>query len=226
MGAFLTRNGLFSVLGVKQPGVLQNESCLRSILARWENILFAAKADPTWRAFYLEKLKEAIKPSQTQLSEIASEMLFLEPTLTPEHLEILLRHLLNVYFDDHKLCAVLSKLLADPKNEELLKGALSTVESALAELDLQLWNTDEMQPKDAGAFLMFPLLRWRITGVSDVVSRRVFLRGLKMALLPARRSDGSLAGWPAASSVSRMWHLCCGRRVKQLSRMLSSTARR
>jgi hypothetical protein len=52
-----------------------------------------------------------------------------------------------------------------------------------------------MQPKDAGAFLMFPLLRWRITGVSDVLSRRVFLRGLKMALLPARRPDGNLAGW-------------------------------
>jgi hypothetical protein len=54
-----------------------------------------------------------------------------------------------------------------------------------------------MQPKDAGAFLMFPLLRWRITGVSDVLSRRVFLRGLKMALLPARRPEGNLAGWPS-----------------------------
>ena len=89
------------------------------------------------------------------------------------------------------------RLLADPKNEELLKGAFSSVDSALAELDLQPWNADEMQPKDAGAFLMFPLLRWRITGVSDVLSRRVFLRGLKMALLPARRPDGSLAGWPS-----------------------------
>ena len=43
---------------------------------------------------------------------------------------------------------------------------------------------------------MFPLLRWRIAGVSDVLSRRVFLRGLKMALLPARRPEGNLAGWP------------------------------
>src|ERR1700677_3398694 len=124
-------------------------------------------------------------------------MLSLEPSLTPEHLVILLGHVLHVYFDDHKLCAALSKLLAAPKNEELLKGALSTVESALAALDLQPWNADEMQPKDAGAFLMFPLLWWRITGVSDVVSRRVFLRGLKLAFLPARKSDGSLAGWPS-----------------------------
>jgi hypothetical protein len=74
---------------------------------------------------------------------------------------------------------------------------LATVDSALADLDLQPWNADEMQPKDAGAFLMFPLLRWRITGVSDVLSRRVFLRGLKMALLPARRPEGTLAGWPS-----------------------------
>ena len=71
------------------------------------------------------------------------------------------------------------------------------MDSAIAELDLQPWNADDMQPKDAGAFLMFPLLRWRITGVSDVLSRRVFLRGLKMALLPARRPEGSLAGWPS-----------------------------
>jgi hypothetical protein len=108
-----------------------------------------------------------------------------------------LKHLIHVYFDDQKLCAALSKLLAAPKNEELLKGASSPVDSALEELDLQPWNADEIQPKDAGAFLMFPLLRWRIKGVSDVLSRRVFLRGLKMALLPARRPEGNLAGWPS-----------------------------
>lgn len=186
-----------AVLGVKQPGVMQNEPCLRSILARWENILFAAKADPTWRASYLEKLKEAIRPLQSHLSEIASEMLSIEPSLTSENLDILLRHLIHVYFDDHKLCAALSKLLAEPTNKELLKSALSSVDSALAELDLQPWNADEMQPKDAGAFLMFPLLQWRITGVSDVLSRRVFLRGLKMALIPARRPEGDFAGWPS-----------------------------
>jgi len=71
------------------------------------------------------------------------------------------------------------------------------VDSALADLDLQPWNADETRPKDAGAFLMFPLLRWRITGVSDVASRRVFLRGLKMALQPARRPEGTLAGGPS-----------------------------
>jgi hypothetical protein len=196
-GRFPDPEWAIAVLGVKPPGVMQNEPCLRSILTRWENILFAAKADPTWRASYLEKLKEAIRQSQSHLSEIASEMLSIEPSLSSEHLDILLRHLIHVYFDDHKLCAALSKLLVDPTNEELLKGALSSVDSALAELDLQPWNADEMQPKDAGAFLMFPLLRWRITGVSDVLSRRVFLRGLKMALLPARRPEGNLAGWPS-----------------------------
>jgi Calcineurin-like phosphoesterase len=196
-GRFPDPEWAIAVLGVKPPGVMQNEPCLRSILARWETILFAAKADPTWRASYLEKLEEAIRPSQSHLSEIASEMLSMEPSLTSEHLDILLRHLVYVYFDDHRLCASLSKLLAVPKNEELLKGATSSVDSALAELDLQPWNADETRPKDAGAYLMFPLLRWRTTGVSDVVSRRVFLRGLKMALLPARRPEGSLAGWPS-----------------------------
>lgn len=196
-GRFPDPEWAIAVLGVKPPGGMQNEPCLRSILARWENILFAAKADPTWRASYLEKLKEAIRPSQSHLSEIASEMLSIEPLLTSEHLDILFPHLVHVYFDDHRLCAALSKLLADPKNEELLKGAKSSVDTALAELDLQPWNADEMRPKDAGAYLMFPLLRWRTTGVSDVVSRRVFLRGLKMALLPARRPEGSLAGWPS-----------------------------
>ena len=196
-GRFPEPDWAIAVLGVKPPGVMQNEPCLRSILARWENILFAAKADPTWRASYLKKLKEAIKPSQPHLSEIASEMLSMEPSLTPEHIEILLRHLLHVYFDDYKLCAALSKLLADPKNEELLKGALPSVDSALAELDLQPWNADEMNRKTQERILIFPLMRWRITGVSDIVSRRVFLRGLKMALLPARRPEGNLAGWPS-----------------------------
>jgi hypothetical protein len=196
-GRFPDPDWAIAVLGVKPPGAMQNEPCLRSILSRWENILFAAKADATWRASYLEKLKAAITPSQAHLSEIATEVLSIDPGLAPQQLDILLKHVVHVYFDDQKLCATLSKLLADPKNEETLKGALATVDSALADLDLQPWNADEMQPKDAGAFLMFPLLRWRITGVSDVVSRRVFLRGLKMALLPARRPEGTLAGWPS-----------------------------
>lgn len=196
-GRFPDPDWAIAVLGVKPPGAMQNEPCLRSILSRWENILFAAKADATWRASYLEKLKEAIRPSQPHLSEIASEMFSIDPVLTPEHLDVLLRHLAHVYFDDQRLCAALSKLLADPKNEGLLKGASSCVDSALTDLDLQPWNADEMRPKDAGAFLIFPLLRWRITGVSDVVSRRVFLRGLKMAILPARRPEGTLAGWPS-----------------------------
>jgi predicted MPP superfamily phosphohydrolase len=194
-GRFPDPEWAIAVLGVKPPGPMQSESCLRNILSRWENILFAAKADPTWRASYLDKLKEAIKPSQPHLAEIASEMLSLDPSLTPDQLDILLKHLIHVYFDDQKLCAKLSTLLADVKNEDLLKGASSSVDSALSDLDLQPWNADEMRPKDAGAFLMFPLLRWRITGVSDVVSRRVFLRGLKMALQPARRPEGMLAGW-------------------------------
>jgi hypothetical protein len=196
-GRFPDPDWAIAILGVKSPGAIQNEPCLRSVLSRCENILFAAKADATWRASYLQKLKEAIKLSQPHISEVASEMLSIDPSLTPEHLDILLRHLTHVYFDDQRLCASLSRLLADPKNEELLKGASSCVDSALADLDLQPWNADEMQPKDAGAFLMFPLLRWRITGVSDIVSRRVFLRGLKMALLPARRPEGTLAGWPS-----------------------------
>lgn len=186
-----------AALGIQPPGMMQNEPCLRRVLARWENILFAAKADSAWRAAYLAKLKEEINPAHKHLSEIAGEMLAIELELSSEHLAILLRHLLTVYFDKSNLCAALSKLLVDPKNEELLKDASSLVDNALQELDLQPWNADDMQPKDAGAFLMFPLLRWRIAGVSDTVSRRVFLRGLKMALLPARRAEGGLAGWPS-----------------------------
>jgi hypothetical protein len=192
-GRFPDPDWAIAALGVKPPGIMQNEPCVRSILPRWENILFAA----TWRTSYLEKLRNALKPSQPHLAEVASEMLSLDPSLTPEHLDTLLRLVIKVFFDDQRLCAKLSTLLADVKNEGLLKGASSTVDSALADLDLQPWNADETRPKDAGAFLMFPLLRWRITGVSDVVSRRVFLRGLKMALQPARRPEGTLAGGPS-----------------------------
>ena len=196
-GRFPDPDWAITVLGVKPPGIMQNEPCLRSILSRWENILFAAKADAMWRASYIEKLRNALKPSQPHLEDVASEMLSLDPSLTPEQLDILLRLVIQVFFDDQRLCAKLSTLLADVKNEGLLKGASSSVDSALTDLDLQPWNADEMRPKDAGAFLMFPLLRWRITGVSDVVSRRVFLRGLKMALQPARRPEGTLAGGPS-----------------------------
>lgn len=185
-----------TVLGVKPAGQMQNQPCQRSIVSRWDSILFATKTDTVWRDSYLEKLKQAITPPAAHLSEIAVEMLSIDPSLSLEHLRILLTHLVGIYYDDDKLCAHLSKLLADPKNEDLLKQAAASVDAGIADLDLQPWDVDEARPKDAGAYLMFPLLRWRISGVSDITSRRVFLLGLKMALFPPRRADGELTGAP------------------------------
>jgi hypothetical protein len=186
-----------AALGVKPLQDMQNQPCQRIIVARWESILFASKADPAWRASYLKKLEEALSTSAGNISQIGSEMLAIESSLSVEHLNILLRHLVHEYYDDDNLCAALSKLLADAKNHDLLKQAAETVNAAIAELDLQPWNPDEARPKDAGAFLMFPLLRWRISENSETVSRRVFLRGLKMALLPPRRADVYVGSLPS-----------------------------
>ena len=120
-GRFPDPEWAIAVLGVKPPGAMQNEPCLRSILSRWENILFAAKADPTWRASYLEKLKVAIKPSQPYLSEVASEMLSIDPSLTPEHLDILLRHLTHVYFDDQQALRRAIQTAGGPQERRIIE---------------------------------------------------------------------------------------------------------
>jgi len=79
---------------------------------------------------------------------------------------------------------------------DAIRGVSPTINVLLSQLDLEPWNVDEGHPNDAGAYLLLPLLRWLITGSTDVPSRRVFLRGIKMVLTPPRRPDRELSGLP------------------------------
>jgi hypothetical protein len=54
-------------------------------------------------------------------------------------------------------------------------------------MDGQPWDSDQSHPRDAGPYLLIPLVSWKITGKTDDRSKRVFLRGLRMALMPERQ---------------------------------------
>lgn len=185
-----------TVLGQRAPGGYQNQHCMITLLSLWRILLFVAKSDTGWRFKYLLRLKDVVSAEGPNLCAVASELLSLDHSLSPEHLNIVLRHVAQSTFDDHELYPRLSEWLADGAPKETLDQAASLVNSVLAELDLQPWDIDEGHPKDAGAYLMFPLLHWRIEGATDIVSRRVFLRGLKMALMPPRTRDHQLSGLP------------------------------
>ena len=99
--------------------------------------------------------KEAIKLSQPHLSEVASEMPSIDPSLTPEHLDILLGTL--------PMCTSTISGFAPPyptagglKNEELLKGVSSCVDNALADL-IRPWNADNPAERRGGVFNVPPL---------------------------------------------------------------------
>jgi hypothetical protein len=167
-----------------------------TLLKLWRIALFVAKNDKDWRNRYLARLKQAISDNGPSLSSVANEVLDIDHSLSSEHLNIVLRHVVHMTFDDHNLYPRLAQWLSTPEAKGHLDEASNSVDAVLAELDLQPWNVDESHPKDAGAYLMFPLLRWQLAGATDIVSRRVFLRGLKMAMLPPRSSDRQLSGLP------------------------------
>jgi predicted MPP superfamily phosphohydrolase len=202
-GALATAYGIFpeptwalTAIGQRAPSGFQDQHCMLTLLNLWRIALFAAKSDSDWRNRYLTVLKKGISGNGTNLSAVASELLEIDQSLSAEHLGIVLKHVVQTTFDDQNLYPRLAYWLSTPEAQEALAGASSTVDAVLAELDLQPWNVDEASPKDAGAYLMFPLLRWRLAKATDIVSRRVFLRGLKMAVLPPRSSDRQLSGLP------------------------------
>jgi hypothetical protein len=183
-------------IGQRAPGGYQNQHCMMTLLKLWRIALFVAKDDKDWRSRYLAGLKQAISDNGPSLAAVASEVLDIDHSLSAEHLNIVMRHVVQTNFDDHDLYPRLAQWLSTLEAKGALDEASSSVDAVLAELDLQPWNVDESHPRDAGAYLMFPLLRWQLAGATDIVSRRVFLRGLKMAMLPPRSSDRQLSGLP------------------------------
>jgi hypothetical protein len=202
-GALATAYGIFpdptwalTAIGQRVPSGFQDQHCMVTLLNLWRIALFAAKSDSDWRNRYLAVLKKAISGDGTNLSAVASEVLEIDRSLSPEHLDIVLKQVVQTTFDDQNLYPRLAHWLSTPEAQGALAGASNTVDAVLAELDLQPWNVDEASPKDAGAYLMFPLLRWQLAKATDIVSRRVFFRGLKMAVLPPRAPDRQLSGLP------------------------------
>jgi hypothetical protein len=183
-------------IGQRAPGGFQNQHCMLTLLRLWRIALFVAKNDNDWRSRYLARLKRAISDNGPSLSSVASEVLEIDHSLNAEHLNIVLKHVVQTIFDDHDLYPRLAQWLSTQEAKGTLEEASSSVDAALTELDLQPWNADESHPMDAGPYLMFPLLRWRLADATEIVSRRVFLRGLKMAILPPRSSDRQLSGLP------------------------------
>ena len=203
-GALMTSYGLLpepewaiATMGQKPENRLENQHCMLTLHGLWRSMLFVAKQNEEWRSAYVARLKTSISNHGPSLAPMASALFSIEHSLCSEHLRIVLRHIAETAFDDYGLYESLADWLSLPESRDLIAQESDTIDAVIEELDLQPWDVDEGYPKDAGAYLMFPLLRWRIGGATDVVSRRVFLRGLKMALMPPRDAGRKLSGLPS-----------------------------
>jgi predicted MPP superfamily phosphohydrolase len=183
-------------IGQKRPGGLQNQHCMTVLQSVWRIALYVAKNDQEWRSEYIAKLRENLPTSGENLSAIAQEVLEIDGALSIEHLDAVLRRLIVEMFDNYELVASLSWWLSQTAAIDVIRSVSPTIDVLLSQLDLEPWNVDAGHPKDAGAYLLLPLLRWVISGATDVPSRRVFLHGMKMALTPPRRSGRELTGLP------------------------------
>jgi hypothetical protein len=140
-----------------------------------------------WRSRYIAELNRGLSTQSGDVSAIASELLDNQGWLSPEQLSIALRRLTQDIFDDHRLTASLSDWLAGEVPETLVLSLAGPIEQGLSTLDGQPWDSDRSYPRDAGPYMLLPLLQWKLLGKTDDRSKRVFLRGLRMALMPERQ---------------------------------------
>jgi hypothetical protein len=175
------------ILGYRRPRPVPEDQCHSRIVEMWQGILAAARDDKGWQLSYVAELDRALSAEAGNVSALGSELLATRRWLSPEQARIVFRQLTRDIFDDHGLAAGLSEWLAGSLSDGVRSSLADLVEQGLSSLDGQPWDSDLSHPKDAGPYLFFPLLLWRITGQSDDRSKRVFLRGLRMAFMPERQ---------------------------------------
>jgi hypothetical protein len=117
----------------------------------------------------------------------ASQLLDMDGQLAPQEVGTVLLRLTQDIFDDYGITAALANWLCGDIPAGLASAVLAASGSAIVRLDTQPWDSDQSIPRDAGPYLLAPLLAWKIAGRSDDPSRRVFLRGLRMAFTPERQ---------------------------------------
>jgi hypothetical protein len=173
------------ILGYRPPSVPRDD-CMRRFVATWRALLAARQDNEKWRASYASALAMWIGSGSGEVLAFASDLLEIRGRLEPGEVEIVFSGFTRALFDDYHLTAQLSSWLSGETRADVWSAVGVAVEKGLSTLDAQPWDSDRSSPRDAGPFLVLPLLRWKTAGQSDEQSKRVFLRGVRMALMPER----------------------------------------
>jgi len=176
-----------AILGYRQARPVPQDQCHSRLIEMWRIILGVGRGDPNWRSRYIAELDRALSANSGDVSAIASELLANQGWLNPEQLSTALRQLIQDVFDDHRLTAGLSDWLSGEIPGAIGLSLAGPIEQGLSTLDGQPWDSDKSHPRDAGPYMLISLLRWKLSGQTDDRSKRVFLRGLRMALMPERQ---------------------------------------
>jgi hypothetical protein len=150
-------------------------------------LLGTGRLEKQWQARYVAELDEALSAETGHVSAVAAALLEARKGLSSEQVTIVFRRLTKDIFDEHHLYAGLADWLSREIPMEVSSSLGLCIEQGLSALDGQPWDSDQSHPRDAGPYLLIPLLGWKMTGKADDRSKRVFLRGLRMALLPERQ---------------------------------------
>jgi hypothetical protein len=176
-----------AILGYRQARPLPQDQCHSRLIEMWRVILGVGGGEPDWRSRYIAELNRTLSAQSGDVSAVASELLANQGWLNPEQVGIALRQLTQDIFDDHRLSASLSDWLSGEVPDAIGLSLAGPIEQGLTTLDGQPWDSDRSHPRDAGPYMLIPLLRWKLSGQTDDRSKRVFLRGLRMALMPERQ---------------------------------------
>ena len=200
-----------AILGYRQPRPIPQDQCHARLVEIWRRILDIGRFDKQWQTGYIEELNSALSSQTGHVSSVAAALLATQQNLNAEQVAIVFRRLTEDIFDDHHLCGYLADWLSGEVSEEIRPPLVLAIEQGLSSLDGQPWDSDQSHPRDAGPYLLIPLISWKTTGKTDDRSKRVFLRGLRMALMPERqmpnretRRQGIDDVYPLLAATSRV----------------------
>lgn len=159
----------------------RQDQCLQRLMRMSQTARAQIVISPEQRNAYLEQLDAFLLDEPRRGLTVIAEILSVRGFLRPEQvIPALVLYAKEPAYYRFRVAEKLAHWLSSSISDDVLTPLQQATDRALALLDSHIPMAGQEMPENAGPFLLFPLLTWKLHGNVDARSERLFLRGLRM----------------------------------------------
>jgi hypothetical protein len=154
----------------------------RRLYQVWRMVRATVQDDTEAKTSYLRALDSALVDRKIWTLPVGLEILRIRGSLLPNQVSGVFRtYAEHTTFLHEVLFSEMSFWISGNLNEATRSAVLTGADEAIVILDEDRWDLSDGSTRGPGAFVLFPVTTWALTGQSKAEAEAVFLRGIKFA---------------------------------------------